>query len=528
MPSSRAKLARAAALTVAAGAGVLLVRWGLSARKDEDEEEELQAPGMLLLECSQQVKDLLPIAFLVHGAHKASGAGDRERFALIAEQLEIVLLEYCDEVAAGDVDADALEHIAKAMGEGVERSQQLGTLRGAGGCAPFGNICWRLKMAVGGIELGSRGGAAERARLVGLIEAARWQSDPVAAAPNSPFRPPPTPPAAAAPASAAASTTRAFVEAQRLRRTRDEAEIEVLQARARLLSEQAEQMRSMLAVGDVARRSLVRLVAGSEAARGMKPLEFMRRYPLPPDEAERRIALGASGLADGLAAIGEAGCAELDVHLESFVKGDPLGGELLGLMVTLVEVERQTVVVALARAADGTFVSATPRGGFPVIPRKCSNCQHVVAAGGPVCLQGGVRGGGSDEEVGPVLASTPRIVPSLMMCDKTVRAATAAGGYLGQAGRAVAQLKASGRCDDPGWDLAIRTYGNGGNLYTGAPVSVRGVIVGTVCAYTAGAPGGPPAVVEARLARLLEEQAGHISRILERFVDAREARGEKA
>ena len=48
---------------------------------------------------------------------------------------------------------------AQALGEGVERSQLLGTLRGAGECAGFGNICWRLKMAVGLLRLRPAGEA---------------------------------------------------------------------------------------------------------------------------------------------------------------------------------------------------------------------------------------------------------------------------------------------------------------------------------------------------------------------------------
>ena len=66
-------------------------------------------------------------------------------------------------------------------------------------------------------------------------------------------------------------------------------------------------------------------------------------------------------------------------------------------MVTLMDAETQHILVSLARGADGAFVTATPSRGYPVIPRKCSNCQHVIGSGEVVCLQRGIRSGGTEE-----------------------------------------------------------------------------------------------------------------------------------
>ena len=122
---------------------------------------------------SQHNKGLQPVAFLVHAAHKARYASDdSERFAQIAEQVEVTLLEVCDAV-----DDESLEHIAKALGEGVERAELLGTFRGVSGLADFASICLRIKMGFGRLANPTKAAKNEISALVDLIEARRWHSD---------------------------------------------------------------------------------------------------------------------------------------------------------------------------------------------------------------------------------------------------------------------------------------------------------------------------------------------------------------
>ena len=215
MPS-RSAVAGVAALAVAAGAGTIIIRRRRKQREDEEgalQEDLLEAPGMLLLEEAQKFKGLQPIAFLVHGAHKSSSAGDSEKFALIAEHLEMALLGCCD---GADIDDESLGHIEKALGEGVERAQLLGTLKGVGGCAAFGNVCWRLKMAVSGIRTRTDEAESGVRRLVELIDGTNWQSDPTVATPTSPFKAPKPAAAAASAENAEGAETRRDARRQRI------------------------------------------------------------------------------------------------------------------------------------------------------------------------------------------------------------------------------------------------------------------------------------------------------------------------
>ena len=50
----------------------------------------------------------------------------------------------------------------------AERAELLGTIKGAGDCAGFANVCWRLKMAVGGLAAHLRT-CRKSVRLVRLI-----------------------------------------------------------------------------------------------------------------------------------------------------------------------------------------------------------------------------------------------------------------------------------------------------------------------------------------------------------------------
>ena len=425
---------------------------------------------MLLLEEAQNFKGFQPIAFLVHGAHKASSAGDSEKFALIAEHLEMALLGCCD--GGADIDDESLEHIAKALGEGVERSQLLGTLKGVGECAGFGNVCWRLKMAISGMRTHTEEAESGVRRLVELMDGTTWQSDPAVESPTSPFEAPK--PAAAAAASAESaegptwrSVTRpslTTVDAIRQRRQRTsyedrseaqalaaqtaaqtaaemEAQTALLRERNRVLKESVAQMQSMLTAGNAMQRSMIRLVGGRT---GIVHAEFMARYPLPASEAERRVALKTSGLLR----IADGSSSERDQVTElvaSLAHGDALSGlcELVGMVVTLMGAEEQRLVTSLARSKEsGRFESTEVQAGFGPIPRKCTKCQHVIAAGETVCIKGGRIGAGAlaASPVGADLVSmktTEQLVPSLMLSDDSIyKSAMTSGGQLAEIFRA--------------------------------------------------------------------------------------------
>ena len=566
-----------AAVVAVAITGVVLARRRRSRGRDEEDDGgdgdgEFEAPpGMLLLEQSRSVKGVQPIAFLVHAAHKARRAGDPERFALIAEQIELTLLECCEVV-----DEGTLEELAKALTEGVERSELLGTAQGVDGLAGFASICFRLKMAFAGLTELSEAAEAEISALTDLTEERLWESDDRLAVPDAPSD-------AASQLASMAAVERAVAVprpggARRKSRESKEAvggggeggvggaggaggaggvggaggptpdHLALLRERNRLLTSQVAQMQSMLVAGNALQRSMIKLVGGRTS---MGHEEFMRRFPLAADEAERRLALKAWRLMDVVAP----GCPEgeeVEHHVAALVRGEALrpeaigGLELVGLMVTMMDDEKQHILSSYAR--DDTqvgrpFVSAKLGGGGLVLPRKCTKCQHVVASGEMVCLKGGVKGGGgaarAEAAAAPEAAAAaaskgggptqppaeiasgktmPSLIPSLMLSDNAVYEATGMGQSLAELVRA----SAFGHSDDK-WRLMLSAFSDK-HLYTGAPIFVGGHAVGALCAYTAAAKDeGPPAKADERLAQVLRENAAHIGSLLERFVAGRRA-----
>lgn len=467
---------------------------------------------MLLLEASSQHnKGLQPVAFLVHAAHKARGASDdSERFAQIAEQVEVTLLEVCDAV-----DDESLEHIAKALGEGVERAELLGTFRGVSGLADFASICLRIKMGFGRLANPTKAAKNEISALVDLIEARRWHSDAPVTAPDAPSEP-------SAQLAAIAAARQEAVRTSR-RQSKDMCgappdELALLRERNRLLAEQVAQMQRMLTAGNMLQRSMVRLVGGTA---GIGHEEFMQRFPLPPNEAERRLALRASGvMAIGVhkGCVGRERVAELVTRMaqSEALAPDVLGSELVGVLVTLMDADTQRLLVALAKdETSGGFTAADLRRPL-ALPRKCTKCQHVIASGDVVCVKGGMKGGGGTTSASEVAssASVQKLIPSLIVADDAVNEATSLGKSLTEYVRA----QTVGH-PDPNWKRLLRTFSDR-NLYTGAPIFLHGHVVGALCAYTAGKRGeGPPAVADERLVKVLREHAKLLERIFERFVN---------
>ena len=171
-------------------------------------------------------------------------------------------------------------------------------------------------------------------------------------------------------------------------------ELALLRERNRLLAEQVAQMQRMLTAGNMLQRSMVRLVGGTA---GIGHEEFMQRFPLPPNEAERRLALRASGvMAIGVhkGCVGRERVAELVTRMaqSEALAPDVLGSELVGVLVTLMDADTQRLLVALAKdETSGGFTAADLRRPL-ALPRKCTKCQHVIASGDVVCVKGGMKG----------------------------------------------------------------------------------------------------------------------------------------
>ena len=490
--SARLKLAAAAAATAAAAAGIALY---LLRRPDDDddsdeEEEQNLAAGMLLLERAKENRALLPIAFLVHGAVKAAEApadGEAAAFGLLAEHLEVVLLG-ADGLDAASAEAP-LAAIAAALEQAVERMN--------GGGDELGGPSF--------IELGGRLAASVRTLKVSPgIDLDIFER------------------ATSAAAAAAAARVRTTVDRRRSVTPIGDEQTRLLEERNAVLRQQVAQMQAVLAAsgggGSGSGGSSSGGGGGPSAGAaadggGLRPQEFLARFPLPADEAERRLgAVSATGQIP-------CPCADLDGALRRTAEAASLGGDLVGLMVTFMEDDSQRLVASICRKPGGSkWVSTVPED-FPSIPRKYTRCQHVVASGRVECL--------SRADVLP-RRQMEQLAPTLAAADPAVATSFAPGGYHHLVQQFVAEAASGGGGGGGGGGglsaerkqalaLMASVTHPPTHVYAGAPVRLGagGQIVGVLCAWFTGDAADAAAAAARRAA--LEREGAEVSSLVGRL-----------
>ena len=474
-PHMRIKVGAATAAVAGAAALAWYVSQHQEEEEDDDDENNLQ-PGMLLLEHAQEHKVLLPIAFLVHGTVNAAEASESgtepATFALLAEHLEVLLL------SASDLNAAAAEppltEIASALELALERlraddQEKLAKM------PTFPELGARLERACSQLQIEP-----------GLDTTIFTR-------------------ATSAAAMVAATSVRTAVDKQRRTPNVDEQQARLLEERNSMLRRQVEEMQVLLAASNGNG-------AGTPAAASMRPSEYLERFPVPPDEAERRV----SNLS-AMASI-PSPCAELDAAVRGLAEAGTLGPSLTALMVTFMEADTERLISTYCRRPDsGQFVSATPDCGWPKVPRKLTRCQYVVASGKVECIAND---------------AVPRkqlnaLLPTLAAADPAVAESLAPGGWLDLIQQHVASAQASAVADSSsGREEALALMLSSHrptNLYTGAPIrlGVDGRVVGALCAWFTPENDVVAAELETKLAgeiAVLKEQADAMSKLVSSLV----------
>ena len=465
----------------AAVAGAAALAWYVFQHRAEDEEDDEDnennlEPGMLLLEHAQEHKVLLPIAFLVHGTVNAAEASETgtesATFALLAEHLEVLLL------SASDLNSAAAEpplsEIASALELALERlraddQEKLAKM------PTFPELGARLERACSQLQIEP-----------GLDTTIFTR-------------------ATSAAAMVAAASVRTAVDKQRRTPNVDEQQARLLEERNSMLRRQVEEMQVLLAAANGSG-------AGAPAAASMRPSEYLERFPVPPDEAERRVS-NLSAMASITSP-----CAELDAALRGLAEAGTLGPSLTGLMVTFMEADAERLISTYCRRPDnGRFVSATPDCGWPRVPRKLTRCQYVVASGKVECI--------ANEAVpGKQLNA---LLPTLAAADPAVAESLAPGGWLDLIQQHLASARASAVADsssgrEEALALILSSF-RPTNLYTGAPIrlGVGGRVVGALCAWFTPENDVVAAELRTKLAgelAVLKEQADGMSKLVSELV----------
>ena len=210
---------------------------------------------------------------------------------------------------------------------------------------------------------------------------------------------------------------------------------------------------------------------------------FMKRFPLPADELERRAAVDNSKLMTL-----PLPCPSLDAALAAVTERGSLGIECKGLFIGVLDATTQrNVAFRLYEETGRRWVdTAEITEGMPTdaLPRKMTYCQYVLAAGEVVCvnpkkelLLTQKHGVGAGRGAASILQGEPAML-----------------GALSQADSAFAEgLSALAPCMDPAWleahpgpAIMFAAMNDVSNIYVGAPLRIQGRVVGTLCALLKG------------------------------------------
>ena len=214
--------------------------------------------------------------------------------------------------------------------------------------------------------------------------------------------------------------------------------------------------------------------AALTAPQRLSPQEFFSAFPVPPDEAERRLRLRAKRVDQLRPPLRPLDDALLRMAGSDAAEGGALGASLCGLTVTLVGEAEQTVLAQICRDAGGAWVGISSIASWPPIPRKLTNCQYVVASGEVECVNKTNLRIADDERA--------KLLPSLAQGDPAVADSLAPGGYLAMLKAHHASVLAGGGVADPMLSLALQTISRE-HQYLGAPLRVQGAVVGALCAW---------------------------------------------
>ena len=465
-----------AALLVGGGAGAAALAWYVlrTPPSDDADDEEILDAGMLLLEYAKDVPGLLPVAFLVNAIVKNSAAEDEHsdaaRFSKLIEALEVVLLH------AANLPPPVLTRLATAL------EQAEGRLRAGSGAPSFATMCAELQACIDELSFEADALADVELNPQTLFRSACFADEP-------PDRP-------AEPASLVALN--ATIEAKRRAQAADEEQARVLEARNALLAEQVSQMQRVLD------QQQPRQHLPTSSEQRLSPQQFFNYFPVPPDEAERRVGLHARRVEQLRPPL-----PPLDAVLRPMAERGVLGASLTGLTVTLMGEASQTVLALLCRAPDGTWVGGEQIGigEWARIPRKLTYCQYVVASGAVECID-------RDRDGAITIADDDRarLMPSLAASDRGVAETLAPGGYVAMLQEHAAKVHAGDASANPALSLAIATCSQQ-NHYLGAPLRTDGCVVGALCAWFTDKAGA-----ESARARL-QEQAVVVAAVIEQACD---------
>lgn len=468
-------MARAVVTLALGGASVALLyllwhrrRKASAARNETGDEEdgEVLEPGMILLEYARDVPELLPIAFLVHAIVKEGKKADEAdvetaRFTSGIEALEVLLLQ------ASALPPAVLSRLAAAL-ESAEA-----TLRSSGPPEALSSACAELQACIDSLEYDAAALADADIDPTGLFGGA------MAAA----------------------------IEGKRRAQAADEQAARVLAERNRLLAEQVAQMQRML--NEQQQQIQLQQTQTQTQLQQQPPVdgtqlsaqEFFNYFPVPPDEAERRLLLQTRCI-DRL----QPPLPPLDAALRPVAEGGLLGPGLRGLLITLMADSEQRVLALLCLAADGTWKGSEQIGigTWAPIPRKLTNCQYVVASGEVECVS---------STSGRLLSDERRrsLMPSLATADPAIADALAPGGYIAMLQAHGERVAAGGGTADPMLSLALDTVSRN-HQYVGAPIRLQdGCVVGALCGMFSGSMEEETPGVRATL----QKHAGIVARLLE-------------
>ena len=240
-------------------------------------------------------------------------------------------------------------------------------------------------------------------------------------------------------------------------------ELRLVQGRNELLEERVEQMSALMD------QQLLRMQ------------QFMKHFPVPVDEAERRLIVADHPLM-------RVPCphAAIEAAVDRLMARAPFGDQMAGLFVGALDAHTERMVATrMQREGGGWLGTGALHLGFEamgahggLVPKKMTCCQVVVATGEMVCLNK-KRAKDAFWASGPSNALGLEPLMALAGTSDTAMGAFVQGAE--KMGPAMEQHEALA--------LFFRALNSPDIVYSGAPLRLQGRVVGTLCVFLRGIEG---------------------------------------
>jgi len=198
--------------------------------------------------------------------------------------------------------------------------------------------------------------------------------------------------------------------------------------------------------------------------------DFLKKFPVPADEAERSMEAAKLNLVQAVLPI-----PQFESFIDEMWDSFALRDHVLNMYINACELDQMRFMALRCKREDGSKVSP-PMTNMPGLARKMSMCQHVLSSGEMVCAR-------ADEPIFAHVVAPFNPAELVTLGEAGDRGITQSGQGLGMIQEMMAGKKdfvePPETAEAMGLFLSVITAPD--FVYSGAPVLVNNQVVGTFC-----------------------------------------------